>query len=85
MALTPELKAVRAIKEMCNQKDYGRYHFADLLLADGNVNDAVAMAAAIVELAAVKADYGDFDKDTREWTMVARALRNSLLDHVGKG
>lgn len=83
-ALTPELKAVRIIKEMQNQRDYSRHHFALLLMNDGDVNDAIAMASAIIEMAAIKADTGDFDKDTRDWVLSARSMRNALLDFIDR-
>ena len=83
-ALTPEMKAVRVIKEMRNQRDYSRHHFALLLMNDGEINDAIAMASAIIEMAAIKADTGDFDKDTRDWVLIARAMRNAMLDRLDR-
>lgn len=84
-ALTPELKAIRALKEMWNQRDFERYHFAFTVLSDDTtILDVIPTAAAIIEIAAVKADHGDYDDDTREWIMAAYMMRNALADHLRK-
>lgn len=82
-ALTPELKAVRALKELWNQRNFERYHFAFTLLSDDTMLlDVIPTAIAIIEIAAVRADHGDFDEDTREWVMAAYSMRNALADHL---
>ena len=81
-ALTPELKAVRALKEMWNQRDHTRYSFAQMLVSDHTDMDAIPMAVAIIEMAAVRADCGDFDTDSRDWIMAARSMRNAFDKHL---
>lgn len=81
-ALTPELKTVRALSEMWNQRDYTRYHLAQMLVSGPMDMDSIQLAVAIIEMAAVRADSGDFDKDNHEWILAARSMRNAFVKHL---
>lgn len=75
--ITPERKAVEVLADGTNRKDWSSYSFALLLVNTLSPEDYIPLAAAIVDLAAIKWDHGDFDGHERPFIRRAARMRDA--------
>jgi hypothetical protein len=84
-ALTLEDKAAKALLSAFDNRTFNRYNLAAVLMSSETRfyrNMAIATACAILEIAAVAYDYGDFDSDGYKWYKVAHACRETITEHA---
>ena len=82
---TLEEKAVKGLLTAFDNRGYNRYNLAAVLMSSETRfyrNMAIATACAILEIAAVAYDYGDFDAEGHKWYKVAHACRNTIAEHA---
>lgn len=84
--ITPERKAVEVLADGTNRKDWSNYTFAYSLVTTLSPEEYVPLAAAILDLAAVKWDCGDFTGEDRPYLRRAARMRDAgdqiMLDTI---